>query len=82
MNFVGRRMPSKVFAMTESTVAFADSGEAVISQKIETPPDLSASNLSTDKFAEYYDIERTVDEIVKGGYKCVRPFLVWSPLNI
>ncbi|KAF9652538.1 diphthamide biosynthesis protein [Thelephora ganbajun] len=57
--------------MTEPTTSFADSGEAVISRKIEVSPDLSASNLSADEFAHYYDIERTVDEIVKGGYKCV-----------
>lgn len=76
---VGRRMPNKVFWMTEPATSFADSGEAVISQKIEVSPDLSASNLSADKFAEYYDIERTVDEIVKGGYKSVRSILFWIP---
>ena len=58
--------------MTEPTTSFADSGEAVISQKIEATPDLSASNLSVNEFAEYYDIERTVDEITKGDYKSVR----------
>ena len=59
--------------MTEPTTSFADSGEAVISKKIEATPDLSASNLSVGEFAEYYDIERTVDEIIKGNYKSVRP---------
>ena len=62
--------------MTEATT-FADSGEAVISQKIEVLPDISASNLSADEFSEYYDIERTADEIVKGGYKCVCPTPSW-----
>jgi hypothetical protein len=64
--------------MTEQTTSFADSGEAVISRKIEASPDISASNLSAAEFAEYYDVERTVDEIAEGGYKCVRPVLFWS----
>ena len=64
---------------TEPTTSFADSGEAVISQKFEVSPDLSASSLSADEFVEYYDIERTVDEIVKGGYKSVRPIPFRSP---
>ena len=67
-----RRLPNRLFGMTEPTTSFADSGEAVISQKIEASPDLSASDLSADEFAEYYDIERTVDEIVNGDYKSVR----------
>ena len=66
-------MPNKVSEMTEATTSFTDSGEAVISQKIEVSPDLSASSLAAGEFAEYYDIERTVDEIVKGGYKSVCP---------
>lgn len=64
--------------MTEPTTSFADSGEAVISQKIEVSPDLSTASLSTDEFAEYYDIERTVGEIVRGGYKSVCPILFWG----
>ena len=65
--------------MTEPTTSFADSGEAVISRKIDVSPDISASSLSADEFAEYYDVERTVDEIVEGGYKCVRSVPSWSP---
>jgi len=82
MNRCGTEDAEQGFGMTEQTASFADSGEAVISQKIEIPPDLSASDLSAKEFAEYYDIERTVDEIVKGGYKCVRPILVRSPRSI
>ena len=59
--------------MTEPTTSFADSGEAAISQKIEVSPDLFASSLSADEFAEYYDIDRTANGIAEGGYKCVRP---------
>jgi hypothetical protein len=71
-----RRLPNRLFKMTEPTTSFADSGEVVISQKVVVSPDLSASNLSADEFAEYYDIKRTVDEIVKGDYKrvCLIPF--------
>ena len=65
--------------MTEPTTSFADSGEAVISQKIETLPDLSAAILPAGEFVEYYDIERTVDEISKGNYKSVCPILFWTP---
>ena len=70
-----RELPNKVSGMTEPTTSFADSGEAVISRKIDVSPDISASSLSTSEFAEYYDVERTVDEIIKGGYKCVRSVL-------
>jgi hypothetical protein len=65
-------MPKRVSGMTELTTSFTDSGEAVISRKIEVTPDVSASSLSAEEFVEYYDVERTVDEVVKGGYKCVR----------
>lgn len=58
--------------MTEPTTSFADSGEAVISRKIDVSLDTSASPLSASEFAEYYDVARTMDEIIKGGYKCVR----------
>ena len=71
-------MPNKVSEMAELTTSFADSGEAIISRKIESLPDTSASDLSTDEFIEYYDVERTVDEIAKGGYRCVRSVLFWS----
>jgi len=70
-------MPNKASEMTEATTSFTDSGEAVISQKIQVSPDHSASNLSADEFAEYYDIERTADEIVKGGYRSVCPTPFW-----
>jgi len=73
LSVAGRGLPNRLFGMTELTTSFADSGEAVISQKIEATPDLSASNLPANEFAEYYDIERTVDEIIKGNYKSVRP---------
>ena len=65
--------------MAEPTTSFADSGEAVISRKIEGLPDISTSDLSANEFIEYYDVERTVGELVKGGYRCVRPVLFWSP---
>jgi hypothetical protein len=76
---VGQRgMPNTVSGMTESTTSFSNSGETIISRKIDVLPDVSTSSLSEDEFAEYYDVERTVDEIVKGGYKCVRPVLFWN----
>lgn len=71
-------MPSKVFGMTQTTASFADSGETIISQKIEVSLDVSTSSFSVDELAQYYEVERTVDEIAKGGYKSVRPVLFWS----
>ena len=65
--------------MTEPTTSFTVSGEAAIAEKIEVSPDLSAINLSAEEFAEYYDVGRTVDEIAKGGYKCVRLVPFWRP---
>ena len=79
MIVAGRGLPNRLSGMTELTTSFADSGEAVISHKIETAPDLSASDLSANEFAEYYDIERTVDEIIKGDYKSVRPIPLCRP---
>lgn len=70
---MGRGMPNTLSEMTEPTTSFADSGEGAISQKIEVSPDLFASTLSADKFSEYYDIDRTANEIAEGGYKCVCP---------
>jgi len=80
--FVRRGLPDRLFGMTEPTTSFADSGEAVISQKIEAAPDLSASTLSANEFAEYYDIEWTVDEIINGDYKSVCPIPLWRPNGI
>jgi len=56
--------------MIEST-AFASSGEDVISRSIDVELDRSAANLSQDEFADYYEIDRTVEEIVRGDYKRV-----------
>ena len=81
----GPGMPKKAsdseMTATEPTTFFADSGEAVISQKLEVPPDLFASSLSADEFAEYYDTGRTADEIVKGGYKSVCPIPSGVPVS-
>ena len=82
MKVAQRGMPNWVSGMAEPTTSFADSGEIVISRKIEGLPDTSASGLSADEFIEYYDVERTVDEIVKGDYRCVRLVLSGVPGSV
>jgi diphthamide biosynthesis protein 2 len=56
--------------MIEST-AFASSGEEVITRPIDVELDRSTANLSYDEFTDYYEIDRTVDEIIRGDYKRV-----------
>lgn len=59
--------------MAEST-AFSASGEEVISRKIEVEAEVLPQDLSQHDFEEYFEIERTAQEVVKHDYKRVRPF--------
>ncbi|PSR77737.1 hypothetical protein PHLCEN_2v7721 [Hermanssonia centrifuga] len=51
--------------MAENT-AFSSSGEDVINRTITIE---EGHDLLQEEFEDYYDIDRTVEEIVKGGYK-------------
>ena len=55
---------------TEHT-AFSASGESTIVQGLDVKPDTTADNLAPGGFEEYYEIERTANEIIKGDYKRV-----------
>lgn len=55
--------------MAEST-AFSSSGEDAISRVIAVEPD-GPSDLSEQDLFDYFEIQRTVDEINKGDYKRV-----------
>lgn len=59
------------------TSAFANSGEEIISQSIDVE---FVGPASPEEFADYYEIDRTVDEIVRGNYKRVNPLKLVRPL--
>ncbi|KAG6889476.1 hypothetical protein C0995_001003 [Termitomyces sp. Mi166 len=49
--------------------AFAASGEDAINRALDVHADTTADNLSSSDFEDFYEISRTVEEIVKGDYK-------------
>lgn len=52
--------------------AFSTFEEVAISRRIDVQVDKTADNLSSSReFEEFYEIERTAEEIVKGGFKRV-----------
>ncbi len=59
--------------MAENT-AFSSSGEDVINRTITIE---EGHDLLQEEFEDYYDIDRTVEEIVKGGYKRVCLFYLY-----
>lgn len=58
--------------MATEYTAFSTSGEDAITRTINVEADETADKLAEDEFDEFYEIERTVEEIVKGDYKRVR----------
>ncbi|KDR72825.1 hypothetical protein GALMADRAFT_73379 [Galerina marginata CBS 339.88] len=56
-------------APSDPTTSFSSSGEDAISHVIEVVPDTSTDVLSPQEFDEFYEIERTVEEIVVGNYQ-------------
>ncbi|CAA7263747.1 unnamed protein product [Cyclocybe aegerita] len=53
----------------EPTTSFSASGEDAITRIIDAKPDESADLLPPKEFDEFYEIERTAEEIVKGDYR-------------
>ncbi|KAF8887022.1 hypothetical protein CPB84DRAFT_1684756 [Gymnopilus junonius] len=51
------------------TTSFSASGEDAITQSIQIVPDTTADQLSAHEFEQFYDIERTSQEIVKADYQ-------------
>lgn len=57
---------------TSASNAFSGSGEDAIGRQIEVEADTTADHLNShQEFENYYEIDRTVDQIVKGGYQRV-----------
>ena len=54
----------------EQTSAFFSSGEDVITKNVDVQPDQSFTHSLYD-LDDFYEIERTVEEIIKGDYKRV-----------
>ncbi|KAJ3485157.1 hypothetical protein NLJ89_g11921 [Agrocybe chaxingu] len=52
----------------EPTTSFLSSGEDAIARDIDVKPDESADVLQPNEFEEFYEIERTAEQIVKGDY--------------
>ncbi|KAJ3518090.1 hypothetical protein NLJ89_g116 [Agrocybe chaxingu] len=53
----------------EPTTSFSSSGEDAITRVIDVKPDESADVLPPNEFEEFYEIERTAEQIVKGDYR-------------
>lgn len=61
--------------------AFSTSGEDAITRSINVEFDKTAESLSGSvEFANFYDIDRTVDEIVNGAFKRVSSFTLRNPV--
>jgi diphthamide biosynthesis protein 2 len=58
--------------MDSEHTAFSTSGEDAITRTIDVKIDTTANQLALTEFDDYYEIERTAGEIVKGDYKRVR----------
>lgn len=57
--------------MPENT-PFSASGEDAIARTIDVESTGVPDGLSCEDFEDYYDINRTVDEIIRGDYKRVQ----------
>jgi hypothetical protein len=58
--------------MALETAAFSATGEDAITRTIDVHVDEIANHFASElDFDDFYEIERTVDEIVKGDYKRV-----------
>jgi diphthamide biosynthesis protein 2 len=58
--------------MATEYTTFSTSGEDAITRTINVKVDTRADPLSQTAFDDFYEIERTAEEIVKGDYKRVR----------
>ncbi|KAJ3560062.1 hypothetical protein NP233_g11082 [Leucocoprinus birnbaumii] len=55
--------------MPAEASAFSTADESAITRTIEVERDTTADRLSREQFDDFYDIQRTVDEIVRGDFK-------------
>jgi hypothetical protein len=59
----------------EQTTSFSASGEDAITRTIDISEEDVGPSTAGFEFTDYYEIERTAQELVKGGYKRVCAFL-------
>lgn len=64
------------------TSTFSTSSENAITRSLNITPDDSSNHLSPEQFDNFYDIEHTTDEIIKGDYKRVRTIYQMDELPI
>jgi diphthamide biosynthesis protein 2 len=76
----GKADGSCILNMVDLTTSFADSGADAITRSINLQSDEVVSHLPWNEFKDYYDVDRTVDEIIKGDYK--RVILVQPPFSL
>jgi diphthamide biosynthesis protein 2 len=57
--------------MSAEPSAFSTAEENAITRTINVTPDTAADQLPPEEFDNYYDIQRTSEEIVQGNYKRV-----------
>lgn len=57
--------------MAAENTAFAPSGEDAITRTIDVQVDTTADRLTPAEFDNFYEIERTSEEIIKGDFKRV-----------
>ncbi|KAF9444614.1 diphthamide biosynthesis protein [Macrolepiota fuliginosa MF-IS2] len=55
--------------MSAEASAFSTADENAITRTIDIRPDTTADQLSVEAFDDFYDIQRTADEIIQGDYK-------------
>jgi diphthamide biosynthesis protein 2 len=67
--------------MTENNT-FSSSGQDVIAKSLDVVADHDADALDADAFGEYYEIARTVEEIVRGSWKRVRTQPILTCANL
>lgn len=58
--------------MASEHTAFSTSGEDAIARKIDVQVNTTANILASTEFNDFYEIDRTAEEIIKGDYKRVR----------
>jgi len=52
--------------------AFSTADESAIARTIDISSDTAADHLSVEEFDDFYDIQRTADEITQNNFKRVR----------
>lgn len=57
--------------MASENTTFSTSGEDAITRSIDVEVDQTAQSLGLEDFEDFYDVERTANEIINGDHKKV-----------